>query len=52
MARFYNPKMARIGLLLLAWFATCAQADDTLLGAGVRSRPDYDGTAPARAPWT
>ena len=37
--------MARIGLLLLAWFATCAQADDMLLGAGVRSRPDYDGAS-------
>jgi len=35
--------MTRIALLLLLWFATCAQADYTLLGAGARSRPDYDG---------
>ena len=37
--------MVRIGLLLLLWFAGCAHADDTLLGAGVRSRPDYDGAS-------
>ena len=37
--------MARIGLLLLLWLASGAQAEDTLLGAGVRSRPDYDGAS-------
>lgn len=37
--------MLRICLLLLLSMATHAQADDTLLGAGVRSRPDYDGAS-------
>ena len=49
MARFYNRLMRRIALLLLL-FPACALADEdaTLLGAGIRTRPAYDGSRSQR----
>src|SRR5260221_8728705 len=49
MGRFYNPEMKRLALLLLL-SPLCALAEDdpTLLGAGIRTRPAYDGSRSQR----